>query len=134
MATNYPSKIEWIEQTGFAELRRRYKEFLKDYGVHENFDSFVDCLYDAEKMNWEQDMFHQTNLLSYEMDLEQDMCLESAKFVLVKIINNAICKGNVGSIVVNEELGPDHETSLNIVNDFMHQLIPAVDRMLKGFK
>lgn len=125
MNANFFSKIEWIEQTGFAELRERHNGFS-----HLSFDDFVDRLYKAEKLIWERDML-QKNKLTYEMNDEEDMCIESAKYVLVKIINDAIGKGDVVNIINNEELGPDPLVSVHIVNIFMNQLIPAVDRMLK---
>jgi len=134
MATTFPSMVEWIEQTGWEQLHMAHRDENDLSGCYRTFDHFVQDLYASAEQDWNEDMFHHNKLISYEMDLEQDMCMESAKFVLAKIINNAICKGNVGSIVVNEELGPDYETSLLIVNDFLYQLIPAVDRMLKEFK
>ena len=133
MATTFPSMVEWIEQTGWEQLHMAHRDNAALSCCDSAFDRFVQDLYSAAKQDWNEDM-HQKKLLSYEMDLEQDMCLESAKFVLVKIIDDAICKGDVVDIVVNEVLVPDHETSLHIVNDFLYQLIPAVDRMLKEFK
>jgi len=130
MNANFPSMIEWIEQTGFTELRERHERCSHMYM---SFDDFVNSAYNADKLIWEHDMCYRTKL-TYEMDDEQDMCIESAKYVLVKIINDAISKGDVVNIIDNEELAPDRDIFLHVVNIFMNQLIPAVDRMLKGLK
>ena len=119
MATTFPSMVEWMEQIGWDQLHMAHRDDNAASGWNKrSFDCFVQDLYSAARQDW-----------------NEDMCLESAKRVLAKIINNAICmRRMLMAPRFNEELGPDHVTSLNIVNDFMHQLIPAVDRMLKGFK
>jgi hypothetical protein len=75
-------------------------------------------------------MYH----VSYDIDEEGDISLESAKMVLVEIINNAMKEGDVGNIISRQEIAPDYKSAGFVVQDFIYKVIPNVTKMLKEMK
>jgi len=133
MATKFPTLIEWMEQKGFTTLRREYESANQDI-CSISFDDFCRGYYEDEESEWNYEMIQSTKQfkITYEMDEEGDICLESAKIVLKEIVNNAIAEGMVSDIILVDEMAPDYDCSTLIANDFSFKVINAINRMLKN--
>jgi len=135
MATKFPTIIEWIEESGFSSLREEYEDFKKGDPDQKDttFNSFVQGTYEMLKGAWEDEIYviPKQHTIPIDMDDEGDIALESAKLVAKQILNKAIDDEEVGTIILEDELAPDHDAALWIIDDFVHRVIPAITKVLK---
>ena len=136
--------IEWAFEIGQDELIKMHKEY--NYDMEQNdinkksFNEFVEYYYNESKAEWEDEIINTTKLyfVPYRTDENVDVVnedvdidLESAKLVLVQIINDAIKDGKVSDIILENEIAPDYRCVNHIVHSFIYKVIPAVTKMLE---
>ena len=127
MVKRFPDLIDWMDEMNMGELHSLHKEVSPS----SSFSSFVREEYEAQKQMWHDDM-NTRCLLNYEINPEgNDMIFETAKYLLVEIVNNSIKSGNVKKILIEGDLTPDYRCDVDVINDFFFKIIPAMDNMLK---
>jgi hypothetical protein len=69
-----------------------------------------------------------------EIDDDSDPSLQMAKDVMCMIINAGMKENDPGQLVVDNELAPDHDTALSVVNKYWDKVFPAVRKALMDLK
>jgi hypothetical protein len=135
MAIKFPSLIEWIDEYGLKELHAMHQDFMKDVEQEISFENFVQQHYESCKEQWIDDMRLIPAKIKYELNNEgDDISLEMAKLVLKEMVNNSINNGEVSRIVLSEDMAPEYNSSVSIINDFFDKVIPAIEKALEELK
>jgi len=128
MSIQFPSYTEWLLEQGKESLERQWQSSPAESSM--SLTAFCESAYELAHEDWAGRMGGNDEII-YEIDESADICDESAKLVLVQMINSCTEDGAVGEIVVDEDLAPDHETARAIVNQFWGFLIPDFQKWLK---
>lgn len=129
----FQSLVAMIEEYGLDELHRMHQDDKATTGRVIPFDDFVNEYYEDSKKEWESNVNYRKAIsLSNMADPDSDICTESAKFILEKIIQKAVDNGEVGRIIEEEQLSPDTSTNITISNCFWFTIIPTLEKAMKG--
>ena len=124
----FPSLIEWIEDCGWKELHAYHEDFLITGVEKVSFDDFVQKEYESAKDEWFSTVNYRREI-KFQMNEENDPGTESAKEILVMIINKGIKEGMVKDLILND-LACDSFTAEIIASEFGY-IIDKVGEMLK---
>jgi hypothetical protein len=135
MVTQFPNMIDWINEFGLDEL---HNEFEKSSKLAEStgmttsisFSSFVDIFYKMKKLEWEHNM--RINFRFEEkIDENGEIDFEIGKYVISSILNHAIAN-DIKDKILKEELCPDYQTAVIIVDVIENTILPKIREALKG--
>lgn len=130
MSITFPNLVNWIEEFGFEELHRMHKDFQKYVSPDISFSDFVNTHYECVKSAYEEDVFR-GGAVHFKADENGDASTEMAKEALVTIINKGIEEFNIGTVITENELAPDHNSAQMVVDQFWGNVIPAFEIFLK---
>lgn len=127
----FPSMIEFIDEMGLDELHNAHKQYDEDNETSTSFSEFVEEHYESLKESWEDDMrYTPKKALDVKYNENIDIELDTAKQVMVAIVNKALANGKPGKIILEEELVPDYFLAYPVLEKFFSMVIPAVEKSL----
>jgi hypothetical protein len=125
----FPNLIEFIDEFGLDELHATHKSYVEECDEI-SFSDFVKEHYEGCRQMWEDDMKCLPKSINVSFNDDGEIALESAKMVMVQIINDALKSKKVREIILKDELAPDYESSTMIVFEFARLVIPAIEEAL----
>jgi hypothetical protein len=132
----FPGLISWIDEVGMDELHKKYNNYLETLGdmsdEEDSFDLFVQHEYSIMKDQWDIDLNFKRDINVYLETNDVEIDVESAKLVLKKILEDHV--DDIRYIIENEELAPDYNSSLAIVEAFWDKIIPAVENAMNNLE
>lgn len=126
MSVNFPTMIDWIESVGFETLHEMQEDFKCQ---HEKFSTFVQRIYEEQKTDWRNEIGFSRKLKIDFDAFENNVSMLEAVSLFKEIVEESIGKKIFYKITLNDVI-PDHNCALNVVNDFWNKVIPAVEKAL----
>jgi hypothetical protein len=136
MAIQFPNLVDFMDEYGMNELHAMHKDHQNAIGDYCSFSDFVQGYYEDARDEWSLEMIRNTKIETpvFNDESDVDMSLQMAKECFAKIFNVGDRHITAGRIVETNELAPDHNSAMMVVDTFHNQLIPAIQKFLNEYK
>jgi hypothetical protein len=127
---NFPDLIDWIDDYGIDILHKEHDQYCSDNGSKKSFSAFVNEEYAVAKCLFIEEI-NRVDHIDIEMNVDGEIQIESAKLILLRIIERGIDANMIMKIIEQEDLAPDYRCAISIVNAFWDVIIPKIEKALK---
>jgi len=127
MLCEFPNLITWMDEYGMVALHREHNERT---GQLVPFSRFVELRYREDKYVWKIRM-NRSAQINISMCEDGEIDEESAKLILRRMIEHCTDNGMILKVIENEDLAPDYQAALHIVEAFWSVIIPKIEKALE---